>query len=125
MCLFAGFHICGHLFPEAPIPGGPRWLNSGAFVGYADAILDILDLTQELPSWFIDGYPGTDQGFFTQVYLSGKFGMKLDVCNDVFTAFAVHEAESENQVRTICEGCVPHTGTPSPSSLLTNAFRGM
>eukprot|EP00469_Lotharella_globosa_P010576 CAMPEP_0167780318 /NCGR_PEP_ID=MMETSP0111_2-20121227/5287_1 /TAXON_ID=91324 /ORGANISM="Lotharella globosa, Strain CCCM811" /LENGTH=360 /DNA_ID=CAMNT_0007670809 /DNA_START=858 /DNA_END=1939 /DNA_ORIENTATION=+ len=98
---FDGFHICGHLFPEAPIPGGPRWLNSGAFVGYADAILDILDLTQELPSWFIDGYPGTDQGFFTQVYLSGKFGMKLDVCNDVFTAFAVHEAESENQIHSL------------------------
>ena len=74
-----------------------RWLNSGAFIGYADSILEIMDVlarvpkylntSQKIPAqllhklityvtidilkrWFIEGYPGSDQGFFTQVALN-------------------------------------------------------
>mmetsp|Transcript_42464 Transcript_42464/g.70822 ORF Transcript_42464/g.70822 Transcript_42464/m.70822 type:complete len:713 (+) Transcript_42464:178-2316(+) len=94
---FNGYHICGKLFADTPgRPGSPRWLNSGAFVGYADAVLEILEAIQNAPTWFIERYPGSDQGFFMQAYLSQKFGIGIDTCSHIFTSIATHDDYSEH-----------------------------
>ncbi|GAB5366463.1 hypothetical protein AAMO2058_001145700 [Amorphochlora amoebiformis] len=100
---FDGFHICGHLFPSVNNTVSGRWLNSGAFVGYADSILKLLNTFKSWPKWFLNNFPGTDQGFFTQAYLSHQYGIKIDTDNHVFAAFGVHDGFRENYAHSTWE----------------------
>jgi len=97
-------HICKNLFPQGRNPNVPSYLNSGAFLGYADAILEALEPAQRLPNWFFDTFPGTDQGYFQQIYLSQYVRrMKVDFCQRVFVAqgFPKPEHELLPKVKTV------------------------
>lgn len=72
-------HICGKLYR----PGNERWLNSGVFIGYADAVFEIVSLIKKNQ---IADIPGGDQGLMAHAYLSGQFGIMLDVHHRMFSA---------------------------------------
>jgi len=80
------FHVCGTMF-EHVHGSEARWLNSGSWIGYADAILNAYTALDLYPSWFINRWPGSDQGFFTTLFLSRKYDIELDVCNEIFVTF--------------------------------------
>ena len=59
-------------YPEAPTPY--RYLNAGGFIGRIDYLLDVLDQlgVDKVPDF------GSDQAWWTDVYLGGRIEMKLD-----------------------------------------------
>jgi len=53
----------------------------------------------KLPEWFLDAFPGTDQGFYTMAYLTRKFDMKIDSCKHVFVAMGYSDAYGRDDWR--------------------------
>mmetsp|Transcript_23177 Transcript_23177/g.32404 ORF Transcript_23177/g.32404 Transcript_23177/m.32404 type:complete len:615 (+) Transcript_23177:89-1933(+) len=84
---YSDIHMCDRLFPKILGGSQARWLNSGGWIGFADTILNAYSTLSSVPQWFINKWPGSDQGFFTTLYLTRRFGIKLDHCGDLFATF--------------------------------------
>mmetsp|Transcript_22807 Transcript_22807/g.55392 ORF Transcript_22807/g.55392 Transcript_22807/m.55392 type:complete len:653 (-) Transcript_22807:123-2081(-) len=92
------FQICGKLFPRAFGRRGSihtRFLNSGGWIGFADTMIEAYESLNRIPEWFLNKWPGSDQGVFSMLYLSQRFGMQLDVCSNIFQSINSLESESE------------------------------
>jgi len=96
---FKGYHICNSVFPKHGT-NPQRWLNSGAFIGYADEVIRIFNVLQSIPDWLVNDWPGTDQAFFAEILLTGRFNVSLDVCSDVFLTLQALESYEETHSKT-------------------------
>eukprot|EP00466_Bigelowiella_natans_P005944 jgi/Bigna1/92045/estExt_fgenesh1_pg.C_2160002 len=84
---YSDMHVCDRLFPKISGGSQARWLNSGSWIGFADTLMNAYSSLSSVPQWFINKWPGSDQGYFTTLYLTRRFGIKLDHCGDLFVTF--------------------------------------
>ena len=63
--------------------------STGAFIGYASAIRRILRDAGKIPKDMLSQWPGYDQGLYTHMYLSHKYGIDIDVHSNVFLSFGL------------------------------------
>lgn len=87
-------YICDTLYPQ-PSPKlkdkTNKWLNSGGFIGFASDLKDILDSVSRIPSDILQSWPGTDQGLYTHLLLSGNWNIHLDYESKIFLSFGLSE----------------------------------
>eukprot|EP00469_Lotharella_globosa_P012696 CAMPEP_0167789406 /NCGR_PEP_ID=MMETSP0111_2-20121227/10665_1 /TAXON_ID=91324 /ORGANISM="Lotharella globosa, Strain CCCM811" /LENGTH=560 /DNA_ID=CAMNT_0007681565 /DNA_START=167 /DNA_END=1846 /DNA_ORIENTATION=- len=101
---FTHHHICRNLFPKGEGITSSRYLNSGAFIAYADVLDNLYRDVKAIPKWFLNTWPGTDQGLFTQFYLSGRYRIQVDVCRRLFlSTHAPEYRKPDNPDRSVWE----------------------
>mmetsp|Transcript_1641 Transcript_1641/g.3092 ORF Transcript_1641/g.3092 Transcript_1641/m.3092 type:complete len:361 (-) Transcript_1641:221-1303(-) len=93
---YSKLHVCDRLYPKSK-SSPVRWLNSGSWVGFADTALQAYESVRDVPRWFMDRWPGSDQGFFNTLYLSKRYGIKIDLCSEVFATFKTVEFNPEDE----------------------------
>jgi len=95
-------YVCESMFPKAP-EADPhnRWLNSGAFIGYASDILRMLRDAGTIPKDMLSQWPGYDQGLYTHMYLSRKYDIDIDVTSQLFLSFGLVGNPDEGQGRAV------------------------
>uniref|UniRef100_A0A6U3BR96 Uncharacterized protein n=1 Tax=Lotharella globosa TaxID=91324 RepID=A0A6U3BR96_9EUKA len=93
---YSKLHVCDRLYPKSS-SSPVRWLNSGSWIGFADTALEAYESVREVPRWFMDRWPGSDQGFFNTLYLSGRYGIKIDMCSEIFATFKTVEFNPEDE----------------------------
>lgn len=79
--------ICDTLYPKSGDQlKNPynRWLNSGAFIGFASDLRDIAIEVGKMPSDMLSTWPGTDQGLWNHLFLTGMWGISLDYESKIF-----------------------------------------
>ena len=90
-------YICDTLFPKGP-DNDPanRWLNSGAFIGYARDLRDaIKTIVEDLPNDVLSLWPGGDQGMYSHLYLSRRYDIHIDTNASLFLSFGLVRNEDE------------------------------
>lgn len=91
--------LCDNVYPPNPLirPLDPsnRWLNSGAFIGYALDLQRMLDAVSRLPADLIAQWPGYDQGLYTHLFLSKMWGIELDYASSIFFSFGIIADKTE------------------------------
>jgi len=81
-------------------------LNSGAFIGYLEALYGMVQRIDKVPKYLVANWPGTDQGLYSHIFLSGEFDIALDYSSNLFQSFGwdddpyiLNKYESSNVTR--------------------------
>ncbi|GAB5368893.1 hypothetical protein AAMO2058_001358500 [Amorphochlora amoebiformis] len=82
---YKNFHVCNELFPNAEGPSTARWI-----------LRALKTVTNSVPDWFLNRWPGSDQGLYTMIYLSRRFNVKIDTCRSLFSSISSVEEYEEN-----------------------------
>jgi len=90
---FSSYYICDKLYPSGT---SKRWLNAGGFLAFADVALEAIDPLLNIPEDFRNSYPHTDQFYFHQTFLSGRYNVSLDTCGEIFFNFLAPEDYEED-----------------------------
>ena len=70
-------------------------LNSGGFIGFASDLKDILDSVSRIPTDLLHMWPGTDQGLYNHLLLSGRWDIHVDYESSIFLSFGILDDQYE------------------------------
>ena len=62
-------------------------LNSGVFIGYLEALYGMVLRIDSVPKYLVANWPGTDQGLYSHIFLSGEFDIALDYSSSLFQCY--------------------------------------
>lgn len=83
-------YVCDNLYPPFPIDhpdSTNKWMNSGAFIGYASDLLRLFRDMKTIPDDFVGLWCGGDQGTYTHMMLSRYWHIDIDYQQKLFFSF--------------------------------------
>lgn len=100
-------YICENLYPSFPSDHPDRrnrWMNSGAFMGYASDLLRLFRDMKTIPNDFVGLWCGGDQGTYNHMMLSRYWNIDLDYQQNLFFSFGfsndIQEADPHTKDKT-------------------------